>query len=504
MIAGHPVPGRILAAALAVAVIACGSDGPGSDPPPEDSEFTAVGGNQQLSPAGVALPVPFRVRLLDDDGDPVAGSAVSWTVTSGGGTITPASSTTGADGTTEALYTLGENSGTQTVSASIAGSSGIDPVEFIVNALPSGAAQLLTTVSIPANYGIHDTYVRNGIAFVCAWSTGVIIYDVGSGIRGGSPSRPVEVSRLLPPVSSGSHISGSIHNAWWFHNRATGEARYLFLGQEGPGAIGSSSSGDIYVLDVSNLAAPQTVAQYALGGAGAHNFWVDEEAQVLYAAYYNGGVVALDISGTLSGNLASRERARIQPGGASSTFTWGVQVANGSVYAADMLNGLWQLAPASGGLAVRAGGNNVLERFTSDLWVAGNVAYTGTWGSVPRTDSLGVPNAGNVIKVWSLDASGAPSLADSITIPDAGTVSDVQVSDDGALLVVTLERGNAAGYMAFTRTNPLVPTVVSARQVSNGLHTGTLAEIGGRTYLFGARNPPDPALMVWDLTPVVP
>jgi hypothetical protein len=35
---------------------------------------------------------------------------------------------------------------------------------------------------------------------------------------------------------------------------------------------------------------------------------------------------------------------RIEPGGASNTFTWGVMLANGSLYASDMLSGLWQIA----------------------------------------------------------------------------------------------------------------------------------------------------------------
>ena len=60
---------------------------------------------------------------------------------------------------------------------------------------------------------------------------------------------------------------------------------------------------------------------------------------------------------------------------------WGVQLSNGSVYASDMVTGLWQLAPASGGLAVLGGGQNVLERYSSDLWVEGAVAFTGTWGT---------------------------------------------------------------------------------------------------------------------------
>jgi hypothetical protein len=200
---------------------------------------------------------------------------------------------------------------------------------------------LKARVPIPPHYGIHDTFVRDGLAFVFAWDEGVIIYDVGNGIRAGSPSSPVEVSRLITSATRTS--SPAVHNGWWFHNPVTGERRYLFIGQEGPGVLGSQSSGDIHVVDVSDLAHPSEVAFFHLNGAGTHNFWMDEQRQVLYAAYYNAGVVALDVSGTLSGDLAGRLLSQIQPGGPQNTFTWGVQLANGSLYAIDMLSGLWQL-----------------------------------------------------------------------------------------------------------------------------------------------------------------
>jgi hypothetical protein len=145
-----------------------------------------------------------------------------------------------------------------------------------------------------------------------------------------------------------STAGGSTHNAWWFNNPNTGQAKYLFIGQEGPGTIGSSSSGDIHVVDVSNLSAPVEVASYHMNvpgsTAGPHNFWMDESKQILYAAYYNGGVVALDVSGTLSGSLAGRELARIQPGGPGNTYVWGVQLYGGSLYAIDMVSGFWQLS----------------------------------------------------------------------------------------------------------------------------------------------------------------
>jgi hypothetical protein len=216
-----------------------------------------------------------------------------------------------------------------------------DPALKIYDVTDPATIEPAATVPVPDNYGIHDTYVRHGLAFAFAWDTGVIIYDVGNGVRGGSPTAPVEVSRLVTEDNVGG--GPAVHNGWWFHNPETDEARYLFIGQEGPSVIGGEASGDIHVVDVSNLSDPQEVASFHLPGAGAHNFWMDEARQILYAAYYNGGVVALDVSGTLSGDLSDRLLAQVKPGGNGNTFTWGVQLFNGSLYASDMVSGLWQL-----------------------------------------------------------------------------------------------------------------------------------------------------------------
>jgi len=217
-----------------------------------------------------------------------------------------------------------------------------DPALRIFDVTDPGSISSAASVPIPPAYGIHDTYVRDGLAFVFAWDTGVIIYDVGNGVRGGSPTSPVEVGRVV--TADGATQHPAVHNGWWFHNPVTQENRYLFVGQEGPGVIGSEATGDIHVVDVSDPAHPREVASYSLPGAGAHNFWMDEARQILYAAYYNGGVIALDVSGTLSGDLSDRLIDRIEPGGPGNTFTWGVMLANGSLYASDMLSGLWQLA----------------------------------------------------------------------------------------------------------------------------------------------------------------
>ena len=389
-----------------------------------------------------------------------------------------------------------------TLTACGSGQDPADPLEPVdTTAAPQGPQPtVVASVPIPPNYGIHDTFVRDGIAFVCAWNTGVILFDVGNGIRNGAPSAPVEISRLVTETTAG-FTGARAHNAWWFHNPGAGEKRYLFVGQEGPAVVGFNSTGDIHVVDVSDLANPVQVARYHMTGtsqpAGAHNFWMDETAQILYAAFYNGGVVALDVSGTLAGDLAGREIARIAPA-AGATYIWGVHLMGGWLYAVDMLNGFYQLELAGGSLTVRTGGGNVTERFSSDLWVHGTAAYTGTWGTRGA-------NPGNVVKVWDLSGGGAPTLADSVVLSTIGTVSDVQVSVDGKQLVFTSENGPGAGVHVYSLADPLHPAFTARHGLGDqGFHTGTVADIGGKRYVFTAKNPPDPQLVIYDITALIP
>jgi hypothetical protein len=381
---------------LTVALLSC-QDSSGPSLPPDGTGFTIVaGGNNVLERYSSDLWVHgnyaytgtwgsrngntgnvMKVWVLDDAGSPTLMDSVT---VAGIGTVSDVQVSddgqllvlSGERGTTGGIFLYGLSNPAQPspFGSALVGSAGVhtvtlsaiggrlyafaarnpgtnatpaeDPALLIYDISDPATPTLVAREPVPRNYGIHDTFVRDGIAFVFAWNTGVIIYDVGNGIRGGTPAAPVEISRL---ITADNKIAGgpAVHNGWWFHNPVTAENRYLFIGQEGPSVIGSQSSGDIHVVDVADLAHPREVAFFHLEGAGTHNFWMDEERQILYAAYYNAGVVALDVSGTLSGNLSGRVLGRIRPGGAGDTFTWGVQLANGSLYASDMLSGLWQL-----------------------------------------------------------------------------------------------------------------------------------------------------------------
>ncbi len=194
---------------------------------------------------------------------------------------------------------------------------------------------------------LHDVYVRDGILFTALWNDGLSIWDLG-GAGSGSPAAP----RLIGNVKT----FGQAHNVWWYH-ASNGTKRYAFVGEEGPGSIGSFSSGDIHVVDVSDFAAPREVATFRVPNAGTHNFSVDETRGILYAAYYNAGIRAIDITGDLSSCTAAQRDARglcdlalmgreLTHGLANQGFpvyVWGVHLVAGKLYASDMLNGLWAL-----------------------------------------------------------------------------------------------------------------------------------------------------------------
>jgi hypothetical protein len=368
---------------------------------------------------------------------------------------------------------------------------------------PGPQPVLVATVPIAPNYGIHDTFVRDGLVFVFAWNSGVMIYDVGNGMMGGSPSRPVLVGQL---VTSASNITGgpAVHNGWWFWSPdPTVGKKYLFIGQEGPavGGIGVGSSGLIHVVDVSDLTKPIEVAYFHKAGTdstGTHNFWMDEPNKILYAAYYNGGVVALDVSGTLSGDLGSRLIDSLRIGGPGNTYTWGVQLYNGSLYAIDMLSGLWQLNTSTGKLSVAGGGNNESARYSSDFWVSGGYAYSGTWDHLQRTSQ-----SGSMLKVWQLGMTGAPAPTDSIITPGISAVSDVKVSSNGKVVMFSAEGGSNSGLYLYSLSNPAHPTLLASYLVGAGLHTVSFGYINGGVYAFAARNPSNPALMIFDVTSLV-
>ncbi len=203
---------------------------------------------------------------------------------------------------------------------------------------------------------LHDIDVQDGLAYLSYWNDGLVILDVGNGIKGGSPENPQLVSqykydlnalyREVEAIGGPGFIRGT-HTAW----RA---GRYVFVGDEvfsarpvAGGVIGLGRAyGRLHVVDVSDILNPRGVAYYEPRDGGTHNVWV--AGDTLYLGDYQGGLRVLDISGELRGDLLrqGREIAHVHTGDPkgvtpNSANAWGAIYRNGYVYVPDMNSGLW-------------------------------------------------------------------------------------------------------------------------------------------------------------------
>ncbi len=230
-------------------------------------------GMDQTGTISSVLGQPLTVLVRDAQGNLVPNVPVTWTVAAGGGRVSPNVEITGGNdndliGQANATWALGPASGPQTVTASIPSGASVAFQATAVPTAPVGAPVLVASVVPPsgATY-YHDTFVRDGLAFSCVWNQGLVIYDVGDGRNGGSPSKPTVISQII--INDNGVVGGpAAHNSWWFHNPVTGENRYVFVGQEGPMGIGSQSSGDIHIIDVSDLSRPREVGFIHVAGGG--------------------------------------------------------------------------------------------------------------------------------------------------------------------------------------------------------------------------------------------
>ena len=195
---------------------------------------------------------------------------------------------------------------------------------------------------------IHDLQVKDGLAYLAYWHDGLIILDVGAGIKGGSPEHPQFVSQLRfnhNELYGDGWLAGT-HSVFRYKN-------YVFLGDEVfPGFFNIQSTkripvrGIVHVVDVSDINNPRKVAEYPVPEGGAHNMWVEND--VMYIGYYSGGGRIVDVSGELRGDLyrQGREIARVWTGDPDGfrpnlAFTWGAQPHNGLIYFNDVNSGLW-------------------------------------------------------------------------------------------------------------------------------------------------------------------
>jgi hypothetical protein len=205
------------------------------------------------------------------------------------------------------------------------------------------------------NAYIHDLWVNDGIAYSAQYPVGAVIVDVGNGKWGGTVEKPKLINVFN--VNSG-------HEIYPYFQKSTGKA-YLFLGDEEmsrqgrvwegtnyfnamttPGGIAQTSGGYTHIVDITDPMNPKKVGRYHLEDYGSHDIIVEND--ILYQAYYDGGVRVVDVSGELLGNIAEQRREiavfkPYDPQGftANAPFVMNAMPWKGQVLFTDFNSGLW-------------------------------------------------------------------------------------------------------------------------------------------------------------------
>lgn len=208
------------------------------------------------------------------------------------------------------------------------------------------------------NSRVHDVWVHDGIAYSSEWGTGVVVVDVGNGRWGGSIEDPVFVTNFPVPT-------GATHAAFPYYQEETGKM-YLLLGDEimsrpdhlawqgtgvripSPGTPPASTWGYLHIVDFTDPENPEYVARYEAEEYGTHNMWVEDD--ILYQAYYEGGMRMVDLSGELMGDLKAQGREiavfkPFDPNGyvANAPMVWGGFTHKGHLFLSDFNSGIWSV-----------------------------------------------------------------------------------------------------------------------------------------------------------------
>ncbi len=162
--------------------------------PGAPSAITLHSGDGQVGTANSALATPLRVRVTDDIGTPVPNHSVTFAVTGGNGSVNPTSTTTGADGIAETVWTLGSEIGV------------VHQVQATAAGVP-GSVTFSASVATPASFEAVSSLAHQGIAGIPLPDS--IKIRVKDTLGKNLPGYPVEFSI----VTLGGFEQGSVNGS---------------------------------------------------------------------------------------------------------------------------------------------------------------------------------------------------------------------------------------------------------------------------------------------------
>lgn len=177
-----PCPAQLVLMSLfgGLVLAGCQKSSTITDTEPVASRVVVVeSSDNQTAQVGASLALPIKARVLDAQGQPVGNVAVSWVVLSGGGKASLSASASDANGEATTVWTLGQKTGSQTMTAAIF-TGAMDTVTAVALAGPVASFAMLDgdnqtlptgTVSQPLRVQAYDQFGNLVSGATVTWST---------------------------------------------------------------------------------------------------------------------------------------------------------------------------------------------------------------------------------------------------------------------------------------------------------------------------------------------
>ena len=451
---------RSFASGLAILLMACPTKGAVSDTnsSPQSQTVTRGAGDAQSATAGQPVPVAPTVMVTSQSGVPVTGVQVTFSIASGGGSVTGAVQATSAAGVaTVGSWTLGQTAGPNSLLATAGGQVIGSPVAFTATGTAGAAASLVKSLG-DAQQGPAGQNVATAPAVTVRDQFGNPVANVGVTFAvtsgGGSVTGASQATSGTGVASVGTWKLGNTPGPNTVTATAAGSGiggnptTFTATGVVGVPAVIAKTAGD---------------NQSAVAGTGVATAPTVRVTDAAGNAVNGAGVTFAPVSG---GGTVSGGSQLTGADGSAKPSSWTL----GATAGANTLSA----SPAASGVT----GSPLI--FTATGIAGLNVAaYAGTWTGPWVNTTFGSTGTSTLVI-----AQGAQ--ANQVTITHSATGTSL---------------GNAGGAPAETRSNvPFTSSSFTLLAASSTYGTVTLnVDASGNLVGFGTQIP-NPAISRWDCT----
>ena len=451
---------RSIVSGLALLLTACPTKGTLSDTnsSPQSQTLTRGAGDTQSATAGQPVPVAPTVVVTSQSGAPATGVPVTFSVASGGGSVTGAVQATSAAGVaTVGSWTLGQTAGPNSLVATAGGQVLGSPVTFTATGTAGAAASLVKSLG-DAQQGAAGQNVATAPA--------VTVRD-----QFGNPVASVGVTFAV--TSGGGSVTGAsqVTNG----TGVAGVGTWRLGNTPGPNTLTATTAGSGISGNPASFAATGVIGMAAVIAKVAG----DNQSAVAGTAVATAPIVRVTDA---AGNAVNGAGVTFAPASGGGTVNGGSQ-----------LTGVDGNAKPSGWTLGTTAGANTLSASAAASGVTGSpliftatgiaglnvAAYAGTWTGPWVNTTFGSSGTSTLVI-----AQGTQSNQVTITHSATGT-----------------SLGNVGGAPAETRSNvPFTPSVFTLQTVSSTYGNVTLNVDATGNLVGTGTQIPNPAISRWDCT----